>query len=170
MESTRSLIKCFDPVSDPAARKLILGTIPGRISLELNQYYGHPRNVFWRIIEALLSPRQGLAYPERRRLLIDSGIALWDVLRAADRAGSLDSGIDPVTAVPNDLPGFFRLHPLIHTVYFNGMNAHNLFRKYFKGGVTERIPLHLVVLPSTSPANARMTGLEKTNRWRRLLE
>ncbi len=159
------MIYGFDPISSPTAGRLILGTIPGRASLDAGQYYRHPRNAFWFIVEALSGKGKGLDYAARQALLIESRIALWDVLQAADRKGSLDSGIVPGRVVPNDFVTFFHRHPLIHTVYFNGSTARTLFRRYVEKALPSTMQLTYVVLPSTSPANARLTADEKLRIW-----
>lgn len=166
LEKNALYIRGFRPISDPSARTLILGTIPGERSLELGQYYGHPRNVFWFIIESVFGSGQALTYPERNRLLISSGIALWDVLRCARRIGSLDSAIERATVIPNDFNDFYTRHPLIEFVFFNGSNARNLYRRYVQNQLPAGLSIRYEVLPSTSPANARMTTDRKLITWK----
>jgi len=80
----------FPPIADSSCVCLILGSMPGEESLRRQQYYGHPRNAFWRIINENLPNR---SYEDRCSFLLAHGIALWDVLKSAHRQGSLDSAI-----------------------------------------------------------------------------
>jgi double-stranded uracil-DNA glycosylase len=82
----------FPPVSSPAARVLVLGSLPGRLSLERGEYYASPQNAFWKIVAARIPdlPADGAG---RVAALIEHGVALWDVLAAATRLGSVDAKI-----------------------------------------------------------------------------
>ena len=101
-----SYVRSFPPIESAAARVLILGTMPGIVSLRENQYYAHPQNAFWRIAGAILGFDAASPYAVRVALLRAAGIAVWDVLKSCTRQGSLDSDIVHATAVPNDLPAF----------------------------------------------------------------
>lgn len=83
----------FSPISHPTATVLILGTMPSEQSLAVNQYYGHPRNAFWKIIFSVLETPFATNYEQRKSVLLDYRIALWEVLEACVREGSLDSAI-----------------------------------------------------------------------------
>ena len=87
------LSQSFPPIADPDARLLILGSLPGQESLRQQQYYAHPRNAFWRVMEAVLGIPTDTPYPQRCQALMDAGIALWDVCASARRPGSLDGAI-----------------------------------------------------------------------------
>ena len=118
----------FAPVSNADARILILGSIPGRRSLERNQYYALPQNAFWRIMGELAGAGIPVPYEKRLRILESSGIALWDVLASCERRGSsLDAHIRNETA--NDFESFFKKHPHIKRIFFNGGKAEQSFRK-----------------------------------------
>ena len=119
----------FDPVADTDSRLLILGSMPGVRSLQMQQYYGHPQNRFWPLLAALLGYQEvPAAYADRKRMLIDNRIALWDVLGCCEREGSLDADITGER--PNDLAGFLQRHPQIHTICCNGGKAAAAFKKY----------------------------------------
>jgi TDG/mug DNA glycosylase family protein len=83
----------FAPVVNHHTRVLILGSLPGEASLHLRQYYGNPRNQFWRLIAAMTGATLPDAYEDRLAALRDAGIGLWDVVKTASRTGSLDSAI-----------------------------------------------------------------------------
>ena len=90
-------VQSFPPIAQRTARVLILGTMPGRVSLRERQYYAHPQNAFWRIVGGILGFDPALAYPERVAAVQSAGVAIWDVLKACAREGSLDSAIDPAS-------------------------------------------------------------------------
>lgn len=156
----------FPPVHAPGARVLILGSLPGARSLQEQQYYAQPQNAFWRIMGALCGAGPELAYAARLARLTAHGIALWDVLAAGRRPGSLDSAIDRATAVTNDFAGFFVLNPSIRSICFNGKKAAELYERKV---VPVLDPRHAEIerrtLPSTSPAHARMPFAEKLRQW-----
>jgi hypoxanthine-DNA glycosylase len=101
----------FPPISSPSARVLILGSLPGRLSLERGEYYANPQNSFWRIMAAGF-PELPSGYASRVATLIEHHVALWDVLAAATRSGSLDAAISK-DAIPHNFRAFFRAHPNI---------------------------------------------------------
>jgi hypoxanthine-DNA glycosylase len=144
---------------------LVLGTMPGVASLAAGEYYAHPRNAFWGIMAALLGFDAAAPYTERATALRDAGIALWDVLDACRRPGSLDTAIEPETIVVNDFAGFFAANPRIGHVFFNGGKAAELFRRHVGAGVP---PAGVATrqLPSTSPTNARLRFADKLEAWR----
>ena len=154
------IIQGFDPISDPDARILILGSMPGIASLEANQYYGHPRNAFWRIMGDVFGAGLELPYAERTAILKDQGVAVWDVLKLCHREGSLDSNIKD--EVPNDFTTFFDAHPGIERVVLNGGKAARSFEKYVRPLVPS---LAARTVPSTSPAHARLGYEAKLNLW-----
>lgn len=154
------------PVVGERPRLLILGSFPGEDSLRRQEYYAHPRNLFWPIMGALAGAGPDLAYPQRLERLKAAGIALWDVLGACRRQGSLDQRIEREAREPNDLRGFRRRHPSVGHCFLNGTMA---------GTVYARLPvaaapgLPATLLPSTSPAHARMRFADKLERWRAAL-
>lgn len=156
---------CFEPVARRDARLLVLGSVPGEESIKQHRYYGHGRNAFWPLMERLLGDGSSLNYHARLELLMDSGIALWDVLASATRDGSLDSAIIAGSEVPNDIPAFLDSHPNITHIFFNGAKAADSFQKH----TGKRIApgrVRLVRLPSTSPAYASMNFDAKLQAWR----
>jgi len=160
----RAMITGFAPIARPDARVLILGTVPSRRSLEAGEYYAHPRNAFWPIIERLFSREAGPDYAARTSLLQDAKVALWDVLQAAERPGSLDANITEPAA--NDFGAFFAVHRAVRTVFFNGTTARSLWERHVAHTLPAELDLRHVTLPSTSPANAALTREGKLAAWR----
>ena len=153
----------FDPISNSDTTILILGTMPGDKSLELGEYYGHPRNKFWKIISTITENNLPLTYTDKKELLLKTKIGIWDVAHKANRKGSLDSAIEDEE--PNDLDNFIARHKNLKVIGFNGTKSQALFDKYFD----RQSGLKYISLPSTSPAN---TGIDFDNickQWRQLL-
>jgi TDG/mug DNA glycosylase family protein len=159
-------INCFSPVSSSRAKVLILGSMPGKVSIEKNQYYAHPRNAFWFIMNTMLNTEPGIPYEKRITILQENGIALWDVLKSCHREGSLDSSIDDESSIPNDFYSFFAAHQKISHVFFNGAKAEKEYKKYVLPTLANTFSnLEYLRLPSTSPALASMTKDEKLKKW-----
>ena len=160
-------VRSFPPVSAPDARLLILGSMPGRASLAAVQYYAHPRNAFWPIMEEILAIPGAMSYEERLLAHKDRRIALWDVLASCVRPGSLDSNIEAPSILPNDFSSFFSKHPRIHTVFFNGSMAEQSWKRHVLPTLPPALrPKTSLRLPSTSPAHAGRTFEEKTEAWK----
>jgi hypoxanthine-DNA glycosylase len=154
----------FPPISSAAARVLILGSLPGRLSLERGEYYAHPQNSFWKIIAARV-PDLPADYAGRVRMLIELRIALWDVLAAATRSGSLDANIAD-DAIPNNFRAYFHAHPDIRLIGFNGGTASRLYDRHVLPTLTDaQQSIKRITLPSTSPAHAGLSFTEKVARW-----
>jgi TDG/mug DNA glycosylase family protein len=158
--------KGLPPVVSSASRVLILGSLPGEISLELQQYYADPSNQFWRILSAVFEREIGATYPQRREFILSHGLALWDVLATAQRQDSLDKNIS--AAVPNDSCRLLADYPLISTVALNGSTAKRCFRAVCN--VAPTVFQHCRVideLPSASATPGRhvLPLPEKIQRW-----
>jgi double-stranded uracil-DNA glycosylase len=156
---------CLPPLARSDARILVLGSLPGQMSLQLGQYYAKPQNAFWRIMAATFHFPPNLPYPNRVVELQNHKIAAWEVCASAYRPGSLDSNISQV--VVNDFKSFFQSHPLIGLICFNGQTAEKLYRR----NVLLTLPkpfadIHTRSLPSTSPAHAGMTFAQKLAQWK----
>ncbi len=139
-----------------------MGTLPGQLSLRLQQYYAHPRNIFWRLMGAILGASPELPYAERLEQLKVRHVALWDVCAAARRPGSLDTDI--ADAVPNDFNHFFQQFTTIRRICFNGAKAQQLYAQMVVPALTTR-STEYVCLPSTSPANAATSYEIKEGAW-----
>ncbi len=145
-------------------RLLILGSFPGAASLAAQQYYGHPRNHFWPVLQAIWPSSAldicGSSYQIRSEWLLSKGLGLWDVYAACERQGSLDSAIH--SAVLNDLAGLKRLCPDLTAI------AHNGGESFKHARTTRQLGLPVFRLPSTSPANASWSFERKLAAWRDL--
>ena len=97
------IIYSFDPIVDDKSRVLILGTMPGVESLRKQKYYGHPRNAFWPIIAAVCGRELPVSYVEKTAMLLDGGIALWDVCRGCEREGRPLAAIDAIALLESGL-------------------------------------------------------------------
>ena len=159
---TTALLHGLAPVIDDRSKVLILGTFPSEQSLAAQQYYANPRNQFWEIIGAVLGFDARAPYASRIAALQSHGIALWDVVRQCRRKGSMDSNIEPNSVVVNDFPAFFAEHPTIRQVHFATAKAESIYRK--RAVIQPHIRYQR--LPSTSPANARMSFEDKLAAWR----
>jgi hypoxanthine-DNA glycosylase len=157
------MISSFPPFADPDSKILILGTMPGAMSLAKQEYYAHKQNAFWRILFSLLSdgnvPEN---FADKVDLLRRNNIALWDVLAHCEREGSLDSNIK--NQIENDIPGLLKSHPKIKKIVFNGQQSHKFFMKKF--GIMDGIDFY--IMPSTSPAYT-MKFEDKRKAWATVL-
>ena len=143
----------FEPVFGPASRALILGSWPSPESWRQGFYYGHPRNRFWPLLARLCGAQTPATVEEKRALILQNGLALWDVLESCTVTGASDASIkDPV---PVDLAALLEKAP-VEAVFCNGAAAFRLYEKMLRpvSGIAA------VRLPSTSPANAAF-GMEK---------
>lgn len=165
MKQTEKPSAGFAPIEPERASILILGSLPGDASIRAQQYYAHPRNAFWPIMQALVGATG--TYEERCRQLVSMQVAVWDVLQQSVRPGSLDSAIRTDTAKPNDFRRFLSKHQRLSLIGFNGRKAEELFGRLVDVDVPDSI--ELARLPSTSPAHAAMSFEEKLDRWRGIL-
>lgn len=148
----------FGPVWGPDSRLLILGTWPSPKSREMGFYYGHPQNRFWPLLAALTGRPRPQSIPEKKALILESGLALWDTLESCTIQGARDETIrDPV---PNDVAGLLKASGIC-AVACNGAAAHRFYQK-FAQPLTD---LEALRLPSTSPANAAWTMPRLEQAW-----
>jgi hypoxanthine-DNA glycosylase len=139
-------------------------------SLEMHEYYAQAYNAFWRIMGELFDAGPAYDYSTRLQRLRVRGIAVWDVLAAGEREGSLDASIVPQSIVVNDFNAFFERHPRIRLICFNGNTAAGLFRRKVVPGLAARwAAIETQALPSTSPAYASLRFEQKLQRWAAVL-
>lgn len=162
----------LEPIVCNEPKILILGSLPGDISIESQEYYANHKNFFWRIIATITGSPVPLSYPAKKEMLAQSHIALWDVYAAAERTGSSDGNIRGGEF--NDIVGFIRKNPTISTIVFNGKKAAKSYAQYLKkhpDTINIVGHLHTCACPSTSPT-ILCTGLtfdDLVNRWKDIL-
>lgn len=150
------------PVLDARTRLLVLGSFPGVASLRAQQYYGHPQNQFWKILGTLWSlDLMALPYAQRIEAAQSRGLGIWDVYRACEREGSLDTAIRQ--AELNDFARVLRECPQLKAV------AHNGGESFRHAKHTQALGLPVYKLPSTSPANASWSFDRKLASWAEVL-
>ncbi len=159
------LIEAFPPILPSKPHTLILGTMPGVRSLEANQYYAHPQNQFWKLMGDIYGAGPALPYCARVQILKERGIAVWDVVRACTRNGSMDADIR--NEIPNDFAEFYRQHPTIELVVFDSLTAEGIYKRRVLPTLTKQ--LRYVRVPSPSPANARLPYSAKLTLWSQAL-
>ena len=153
----------FAPVYDEHSRILILGTFPSVKSREQHFYYGHPQNRFWKVLASLTRwPQIPQTIEEKKQMLLQNGIAIWDVIQSCDIAGSSDSSIKNV--VPSDIGSILK-DSGIKRIYANGNMAKKLYEKY----ILPEIGVPIIGLPSTSPANAAYSLERLKESWKQIL-
>lgn len=148
----------FEPVHDENSKILILGSFPSVKSREQKFYYGHPQNRFWKVVAQVMDCEVPQTIEEKRQMLLDHHIALWDVIESCDIVGSSDSSIKNV--VVNDLSRILDVAD-ISCIYANGATSKKLYDKYTK----EQTNREIVGLPSTSPANAAFSVERLVEQW-----
>lgn len=142
-----SIVHPIEPLYNENSRVLILGSFPSVKSRESGFFYGHPQNRFWRVMARICGTDTPESIDEKKRLILDNGFALWDVIHSCEIEGSADSTIKNV--VPNNL-GIILENADIKAIFVNGKKAEALYKKY----IEKDIGIKATVLPSTSPANA----------------
>lgn len=156
----------FPPVSDKEATTLILGSMPSEESLRKQEYYAHPRNAFWKITAELFGFAYDINYEDRTNELMKNKIALWDVMQSCERQGSLDSAIVDKTITVNDFETFYKNHPNISRVFFNGAKSESEYLKKVLPNLPDELQaIKYSRLPSSSPAMAQLSLNEKLAEW-----
>ena len=162
------LINSLDPIVSENSKILILGIMPSISSLDSQQYYNNPKNVFWDIIFRVFQSNNyeinatEISYDEKIKFLHSNKIAVWDILNNCERKGNLDKDI--TKSSNNNFLDFFSKYPNIKHIYFNGQDAY----KYFRQNMTEKIIYEnrtFTILPSTSPTN-QTNCFRKLDEWR----
>jgi len=149
----------IDPVYDRNSRVLILGSFPSVRSRQVQFFYGHPQNRFWRVLAVVYDCEVPATVEEKRAFLLCHGIALWDVIASCEVTGSSDASIRNV--VVNDVTHILR-HAQIRTIFVNGKTAEKYYNRYLKPVLQQ----NAVCLPSTSPANAAWSLERLIEAWR----
>lgn len=164
------IAESFPPIIGTKPRALVLGSMPGKASLQAQQYYAHPRNLFWPFMQAIFHIDTTADYPQRCKALVGEGVAVWDVLQSCERASSLDADIIESSIVPNDFATLLSENASIQKIVFNGAKAQQAFKKYVVPALAGRLAtIELIGLPSTSPANASIAREVKLAAWKAAL-
>jgi hypoxanthine-DNA glycosylase len=153
------------PIVSSNTRLLILGSFPGAASLAKQQYYGHPQNQFWPILQAIWPSGAGGisagSYEKRSEWLLERGLGVWDVYASCERQGSLDTAIRNPQV--NDFAALLQRCPHLVSV------AHNGGESFRHAKHTAALGLAVHKLPSTSPANASWSFERKLAAWREVM-
>ena len=162
MQEYQNIHHTFEPVYDENSRILILGSFPSVKSRENHFYYGHPQNRFWKVLASILEEAVPETIEEKKAMLLNHHIAIWDVIESCTILGSSDTSIKDV--VVNDFTEILQ-NSKIEKIFVNGTKAYEVYHKYAE----KKTGIKAVRLPSTSPANAawKLDGLCQT--WRELL-
>ena len=148
----------FGPLYSGESRVLILGSFPSVKSREQNFFYGHPQNRFWKVISALFGETAPTTIDDKKRLILNNKLALWDSIAGCEITGSSDSSIRNARA--NDISMILDNAPIEH-IYTNGKKSHELYVKYIEPAVGREA----ICLPSTSPTNAQWTLDRLIDAW-----
>lgn len=152
------------------ARVLVLGSMPGAVSLQQARYYAHPRNRFWPLMQLLCGVEAEAAYAIRLNSLQEAGVGLWDVVWRCRRRGSLDASIVPGSEIANALPAFLDLLPELRLVACNGTVAYRAFMRFIAPELPAAFAVPVLSLPSTSPANASFRLERLRDAWQPLAD
>ena len=147
------------PFFDKSSKILILGSIPSKKSREEKFYYMHPQNRFWRVLEAVFEEK----IHDKEEFLHRHHIALWDSIASCDINGSSDASIKNV--IPNDIKKMIE-NTQITQIFTAGKTAEKYYRKYSY----ENTQMDSICLPSTSPANCRVSFDNMVKEWKIIKE
>ena len=148
----------FPPLYNKSSKILILGSFPSVKSREQMFFYGHPQNRFWKVISAVFDCNEPKTVEEKKKLLFENGVALWDVIASCEIEGSSDSSIKNVKV--NDISEILKAAD-IKQIFVNGKTAEKYFKKYTKPLINR----DAICLPSTSPANAAWSAERLAQKW-----
>ena len=150
------------PLYNEDSKILILGSFPSVKSREGQFFYHHPQNRYWKVMAAVLGCPVPETIEEKKKMILENHVAMWDVIASCEITGSSDSSIKNV--VPNDIGGLLK-ETSIERIYTNGNAAHKNYQKYIK----TKIGIEDIVLPSTSPANAAWSLERLIEVWKKEL-
>ncbi len=151
-----TIVEGFPPLMCHEPRVLLLGTIPGEKSISANEYYCDNRNRMWKMLAELATQKLPTNYSEKKVLLEQLHVVLWDYYQSVERTNSTDKGI--LKGTPNDIVGFIRKNPTITKIAINGYKKYNMFGEKLQNQFGQSIKVFR--LPETSGSNASWT-LEK---------
>ena len=152
------IVHPFPPLFGKNSETLILGSFPSVKSRESLFFYGHPQNRFWRVVSYIYGQKLPVSIEDKKALILDHGLALWDTIHSCTVTGSSDSSVRDV--VPNDISGMIN-KSRINRIFCNGALSHKMYTKY----IFQSTGIQAVRLPSTSPANAAYSLERLIKEW-----
>ena len=167
--SRQTVISTLKPAINESCQILVLGSMPGAISLKEAEYYAHPQNLFWDCVETTFQIERSAPYQARLTALNDAYIGLWDVLASCSRKASSDVTIRDAKC--NDFVKLLSAYPQINRICLNGRSASNYWRRLVMPSFADELDKELLAdvkiigLPSTSPAYAALSPAAKIDVW-----
>ena len=155
---SESVIHPLPPLFDANSRVLILGTMPSPKSRQNGFYYAHPQNRFWRVLAGVFSCKVPQTVEQKKKLVLENRLALWDVIAECEITGSADTSIKNVK--PNDIASIIE-NTAVNRIFVNGKTAEKYYIRYIEKTVGQKA----ICLPSTSPANAAWSLDRLINAW-----
>lgn len=146
------------PLYGEKSETLILGSFPSVKSREAEFFYGHPQNRFWRVLAGVFSAPVPETVEQKKKLVLENRLALWDVIAECEITGSADTSIKNVK--PNDIAGIIE-KTAVSCIFVNGKTAEKYYIRYIEKTVGKKA----ICLPSTSPANAAWSLERLINAW-----
>lgn len=157
------IVHPIPPLFDENSKTLILGSFPSVKSRETAFFYGHPQNRFWSVLAVIYGVDKPETVEEKKKLVLENNLALWDVIASCEIVGSSDSSISNVTA--NDLSVIIN-NSKVKRIFVNGKTAEKYYNKY----TYPKTGIKAVCLPSTSPANAAWKIEKLVEAWKKIKE
>jgi TDG/mug DNA glycosylase family protein len=161
-------VHSIEPIIGRCPRIIILGSMPGIISINAAQYYANPRNMFWTVLAELFGIDIDCDYETKVQQVRDLPVILWDTIKSCHREGSLDSKILNTEIEANDIVALLERYATVQAIAFNGGASAKYFDRLIKPQLPSDLSVELLKMPSTSPANAGMKFEQKLDLWRRL--
>ena len=158
MSEGQHIVHPIPPLFSENSNTLILGSFPSVKSRETGFFYGHPQNRFWKLLAKIYCESEPLTIDEKKSMILNHGLALWDSIKSCTVTGSSDSSVKDV--VPNDLTVILN-NSKVDRIFCNGALSHKMYMKY----IYPSTQLIAVKLPSTSPANAAFSIDRLENEW-----
>lgn len=155
---SKKIIHPIPPLFTDTSKVLILGSFPSVKSREQAFFYGHPQNRFWKVISAVFGKELPQSVEEKKHLIKECNLALWDVIASCEITGSDDSSIKNVVA--NDISEILK-NSKIEKIFVNGKTAEKYYIKY----IEPKVNIRAICLPSTSPANAAYSLEKLIEKW-----
>ena len=153
------IIHPIPPLFSEESETLILGSFPSVKSREADFFYGHPQNRFWTVIAEIYGCEKPQTVEEKKKLVLENKLAMWDVIESCEIEGSADSTISNVTA--NDLSVILN-NSKVDRIFVNGKTAEKFYNKY----TYHKTGVKAICLPSTSPANAAWSVERLVEAWK----